>query len=901
MIIKPISDNNNYSNYYLDNGIEIVNVEDKEASNSTITVSVNVGQLQDPEDVPGLAHFLEHMLFMGSEKYPEENYFSNFIQKNNGYNNAFTSNENTTYFFTIDTSVFEQALDALSQFFKSPLISKESLSKEIDAVNSEHIKNIPNDFRRFYQVFKAVSNENSEMRKYGCGTKESLSKKFTSESGEIDYDKMREELINFYNRYYTTENIKIVTVSNLNTETQKKIIKENFNSIQKKEKYVIPKYKQFFSVSNPNCFNQIHIKSFDDIEQLMLIWHFPTDLVKNKFYKFFILDLFGDEVDKSLTLELYNAGLIIDLQSMNIYNDEYTDTMVVRMNLTDKGLKNYELVIKSVFDYLNTLKEMSFEQFTRLFSDYIQNEKLSFDYRTKIKDDSLALTIIDNLFKEDTKYCIGGLIKDTNVNDEAYKQTKNLLNSLNKNNCMVFLSHKQVEPELEEEWLKVGYSVFENTTLDSITSNFEFDLPEENPYTTYNDTIYKDNSNNLEKIDSNCYLRVTNFGNPKGLINSIFFTNSKTIEEITLLNMFLECKGEIIQKRFYNAIKAGYYPTLDLFGSASISQSYFSFSTSGYSEKIQVLHNEIVNFIFDTTEEIPDKFFKAVKYAKLKNIENSKMDQPIDLIFRILKNTTSSINFLPEQYKHIVENATIDKLIDNFNKLKFNQKDIYIGNFDRKNLERCKIIGTDNIQPVDYELKDLILKNEYVNNLKTKDIQEDGLMYFYDIGPINKDSYLDIFPYMKLLNTAVSDSFFENIRTKNKVGYSVFNNIFMTGSIYQMRIVWGFIAQSGVKTVDEMETLFNEYFSELRNIIINSNENFEISKQNIINNLSQKETSNSEFMSQDMNIVLGLRPDDYKKKLVEELKTISFDNMLEFFDSFITENSLKKIKIQKNS
>ena len=53
------------------------------------------------EKIPGIAHFLEHMLFLGSKKYPNANYFADFIAKNGGYNNAFTEYENTNYFYKI--------------------------------------------------------------------------------------------------------------------------------------------------------------------------------------------------------------------------------------------------------------------------------------------------------------------------------------------------------------------------------------------------------------------------------------------------------------------------------------------------------------------------------------------------------------------------------------------------------------------------------------------------------------------------------------------------------------------------------------------------------------------------------------------------------------------------------
>ncbi len=58
-----------------------------------------MGSYHNPPNMPGLAHFLEHMLFRGSLKYPEVELFVDLIKKNNGIFNAYTASEETNYFF----------------------------------------------------------------------------------------------------------------------------------------------------------------------------------------------------------------------------------------------------------------------------------------------------------------------------------------------------------------------------------------------------------------------------------------------------------------------------------------------------------------------------------------------------------------------------------------------------------------------------------------------------------------------------------------------------------------------------------------------------------------------------------------------------------------------------------
>jgi insulysin len=68
------------------------------------SVVMNAGSFNDPMHRNGLAHFLEHMIFMGSEKYPDEAAFSDFCTANGGYCNAYTMFEWTNYQFEIKYS-----------------------------------------------------------------------------------------------------------------------------------------------------------------------------------------------------------------------------------------------------------------------------------------------------------------------------------------------------------------------------------------------------------------------------------------------------------------------------------------------------------------------------------------------------------------------------------------------------------------------------------------------------------------------------------------------------------------------------------------------------------------------------------------------------------------------------
>ncbi len=64
------TDKHQYRVLTLDNGLRAILVSDAEADKAAAAMDVRVGSLCDPDDLPGLAHFLEHMLFYSSERYP---------------------------------------------------------------------------------------------------------------------------------------------------------------------------------------------------------------------------------------------------------------------------------------------------------------------------------------------------------------------------------------------------------------------------------------------------------------------------------------------------------------------------------------------------------------------------------------------------------------------------------------------------------------------------------------------------------------------------------------------------------------------------------------------------------------------------------------------------------------
>jgi insulysin len=130
-IKKSQQDPKSYRSFILPNGIKATVISDPTTSKSAACMTVEVGHMADPEDVPGLAHLCEHALFLGSKKYPTDNDFRLFLSENGGFANAQTFADVTKYFFDIVPERLADALDRFSQMFIEPLFDHDAISREI--------------------------------------------------------------------------------------------------------------------------------------------------------------------------------------------------------------------------------------------------------------------------------------------------------------------------------------------------------------------------------------------------------------------------------------------------------------------------------------------------------------------------------------------------------------------------------------------------------------------------------------------------------------------------------------------------------------------------------------------------------------------------------------------------
>lgn len=204
----------------LDNQLEAILVSDPQIDKSAAALSVKSGSWLDPKEHPGMAHFLEHMLFLGTKKYPEESSYQHFIAKHGGLTNAFTTNDFTSYMFSVNTDAFEEAIDRFAEFFKEPSFNPSGVARELQAIDQEYAKNVENDDFRLLYVTKAFAPTEHPNHDFGMGNSSTLS------------EVTRAELIDWYNKHYSANLMKLIVYSPLPLDQLKEIVIKNFTDIQ---------------------------------------------------------------------------------------------------------------------------------------------------------------------------------------------------------------------------------------------------------------------------------------------------------------------------------------------------------------------------------------------------------------------------------------------------------------------------------------------------------------------------------------------------------------------------------------------------------------------------------------------------------------------------------------------
>ncbi len=387
VIAKYPKDKRHYEPLLLDNGLQVLLVSDPESSTVSASLSVGVGSFQDPISQPGLAHYLEHMLFLGTKKYPKPNGFQKFITANAGRTNAYTASDHTNYFFSVDAKKADRALDQFSDYFKSPSFDRDYSEKERNAVNSEWSTGKEQDGWILRRMSFLSANPLHPGQQINVGNLQTLKDK----PGSL----LHEELLAFYQKFYSANIMTLALVGNHSIEELRVLATKHFSTIPNKQ--IERPVLKTPGLLAENVGQHIYYSPAKALKQLSI--EFPIKSYRNdwqdKSYGY-IRNLLSSEEKGTAGQYLREIGLINALY-IEVREDHYgTDGVFrIRIDMTDQGLLEQNRILKTVFSYIKLVTEHGVND--AYFSEYKSMLENYFETAEQPGSSNLAVTLSSDM------------------------------------------------------------------------------------------------------------------------------------------------------------------------------------------------------------------------------------------------------------------------------------------------------------------------------------------------------------------------------------------------------------------------------------------------------------------------------------------------------------------------
>jgi len=376
---KSETDTRSYRALVLPNALQVILVSDPQTDMAAASLSVAAGSGADPKDRAGLAHFLEHMLFLGTEKYPEPGEYKDFIDRHGGSDNAYTAFDETNYFFEIESSQLEPALDRFAQFFIAPLFNPEYVSRERQVVNSEFLGRRDDDRRRAYSAVQQAMNPEHPYATFAVGNEHTLADREGSD--------VRDELIAFYRRWYSANLMALSVVGREPLDTLERWVRARFASIENRRVAPFEAEQPLFRAGSLPA----RLDVVPEREHYSLSFTFPIPAQRPHWRAkpaAHVANLLGHEGETSLLADLKRRGWAQGLSAGTGYDEDGGATLEVRVQLTADGAQHTDDIAALLFQAVRLVADKGVERW--LFDENARLAEIDFRFAEKSSPVGLA-------------------------------------------------------------------------------------------------------------------------------------------------------------------------------------------------------------------------------------------------------------------------------------------------------------------------------------------------------------------------------------------------------------------------------------------------------------------------------------------------------------------------------
>ena len=385
-VIKSPNDPREYEAFTLDNGLRVVVVSDPRTDVAAASLDVHVGSSSDPVGREGLGHFLEHMLFLGTAKYPGAGDYQQFISSHGGRHNAYTAFEDTNYFFDVEAGYLEAALDRFSQFFVAPLFTERYVQQERNAVDSEYQSKLRDDGWRVMHAWKSQANPAHPYARYFGGNVETLA--------DREGSNIRDELIAFWKRHYSADRMALSVVGRESTAELRRWVEQHFSAIPGGGPPIEVTEQPLFVPGTLPL--QVDVEPVLEQRSLTLMFPIPSvDPHSDTMPTSYIGNLIGHEGEGSLLSLFKQRGWAEGLGAGASLAHADSAVFQIGVKLTALGMDHIDDIVREVFAYVGLVRSKGVLQ--RIFEENRRLAEIGFEFASPSQPQSLVRYIAANL------------------------------------------------------------------------------------------------------------------------------------------------------------------------------------------------------------------------------------------------------------------------------------------------------------------------------------------------------------------------------------------------------------------------------------------------------------------------------------------------------------------------
>lgn len=818
-VVTSPNDDREYRYLILSNGVRVLLVADDTTDKSAAALAVLRGSFDEPANRPGLAHFLEHMLFIGTKKYPELDGYQSFLATQGGSSNAYTSGDHTNYFFDVKPEALDEALDRFSQFFIAPLLDPNYVDREKKAVHSEYQLQLKDDGWRGFAVQKKSMNPDHPGTRFNIGSLETL-------DGDVQTD-----LIKFFEENYSADQMTLVVLGRNSLDELEAMVTEKFTAIENRnigDRAALPP-----AIKRELLPIEVRHQTLKDTQSLS--YNFPVpSLTPHTATKpgIYITNLLGHEGEGSLYNYLRELGLVESLGASAQRFDDDNSFISIDIELTDEGANQIPVITEALFDYVELIKASGVERWR--YKEQAALAELAFRFREKGSATGLVYSLAPLMARFQAQQLLTGPVLM-----QAYDADliRSYLNELNPDNVAITRAANNISTNRTEEWFDVSYALETTVVKFDEAPNPALQLPVANPYVPSRLALLKSEEGNpqLSVDESGLELWLapdTEFGTPR---SSVFLQIARpggntTATDAATARIYARLVQDELNARLYSAQLAGLG-----YGIGS-SSSGFNLNVAGYSDKQQLLIDRVLEEFVGL--KIDPERFALVKQEMLTDWRNFTSERPYTQAWSTLRTAVNSQQFAPEELANGLATLTPAGLTSwrDAALKEVGVRGLLHGNVSkaritalRKSLtERLNLVATQSTIP---KIKSVTSVEKAIIDVD----HDDSATILYVQG--DSESFSEQASY-GLLSQLVRSPYFTDLRTEQQLGYVVAAT---NGRQYKTPGLV-FVVQSPVASSEQVREATIDFVDGYANVLANMPaEEFAAAKAGYLNALREKD------------------------------------------------------------